>query len=331
MTITKLTDVLWTPLVTTTGISAASPALFIFDSTHYFALNNTQDQGGAVTLNMKRSADAGATWSDSLVDAQHMAIDAAGRLWAYTREAANTYKIYYSDDWGVNWTLSYTPPAGVKHSFFLACHPTNRNVIALWATDASSHPVFVTTADRGTSWTVTTPSGTRPDTFLDSVQYQYGFRVLQSGRYVVSGFFTTGPKGGVMTSDDSGVTWTARQTDAANSYLRYGLGGSVSGAKLATVVNAANSAYPWVSIDSGTTWAVLALSQSLQAFTGDATITVRAMVYDQTRDAMYVSTNNAGFTVVKLTPVSDSGVWSNLKFNIPTSAPVNSGMAVIPA
>jgi hypothetical protein len=54
------------------------------------------------------------------------------------------------------------------------------------------------------------------------------------------------------------------------------------------------------------------------------------MVYDAANDAMYLNTNNTSYPVVKLTPCTDAGVWSNMKFNIPSTALVSSGMAVIP-
>jgi hypothetical protein len=89
---------------------------------------------------------------------------------------------------------------------------------------------------------------------------------------------------------------------------------------------------PVVSLDSGTTWNVLAID-TYQTALGIATGGSRSAVYDPATDTLYVcitSGNDATHRVAKLTPVSDSGVWTNITLDIGTGSFGLDNLAVIP-
>lgn len=320
----------WTTLVDATGITTNNGQLFASDADNFAALNSRQDQGGANTLDMKVSHDGGATWAAGLAKANHVVKDAGGRWWAYTRESANSFKIYYSDDQGDTWTLSYT--SGANHnSFFLACHPTNQNIISMWGTDSGGNPMFFNTGDRGANWTTQTPAAPRPKSNQDGVQYQYGFQILQSGRYVVSGYFTAGPIHNIMYSDNGGATWATSSGAAtgASADLLISLGSSPGG-EVVTLENKTPGTKPLLSTDSAVSFTIPAVvTQDLETFTGNATITTKFMVYDYVTRFMYITTNDTAFPVVKLD--LNTGEWTNLKLDIGGTAMGNSSMTLVPA
>jgi hypothetical protein len=88
---------------------------------------------------------------------------------------------------------------------------------------------------------------------------------------------------------------------------------------------------PLISNDSATSFA-LAACDPHTTFTGDATSHSDSAVYDAGSDTLYVamSGTSSTYSVLKLTPVSDAGEWSNVTFNIATGSFADGNLSTVP-
>lgn len=321
---------------------AADPARpFCLTPTNWFitSVQTSSDDQVAYTK------DGGTTWT-MITDAEvtkaiWFARDAGGRVWALNYDANIGQSIYYSDDEGDTWTQSQAPTGVATHiPIAIFAHPTDQNRICVVTVNFASTAQNYITTDRGVTWTSIT-GGTRPKEGQSGVQYLYGFTWLQNGRMVAVGVLTTGVpfKWRVMYSDDDAATWTESATAlvnyASNGIYLVGHNHWIASSKL-VIAKQDKSAAPFVttflvSEDGGATWSEITPVQSLTAFISRPTDTIKDAVYDPTTDTMYVSLDaTSTFEIVKFSPVTAAGVWTNITYNLGGFAPYLGGLDLIP-
>ena len=118
---------------------------------------------------LHRSIDEGDTWSDvspggAAEFTTSFSLGADGRIWAITdeRQSQSTLnggpsRIYYSDDQGSNWTLSYSIPeiflTRFYHAYNIASDPNDANLIVVEGVETIGSDVRMwRTTDGGASW-----------------------------------------------------------------------------------------------------------------------------------------------------------------------------------
>lgn len=332
-TITKLSGTTWSSLVAVTGITDSDPRLFFLSSDVGFATNDSLsslDVAGTAS----RTADGGATWAANLVQGFGFVKSASGRYWAFSRKTAtfNQTEIWYSDDEGANWTLSTTIGDGTtqtRNGVRIACHPTNKNIIAVWGGFGTGF-ISVTT-NEGSSWT-TTVGGTVPENDQFTAPQTYHFTILSTGRFVQCGL-TAATTLRIYTSDDNGVSWTQRYTETLAGPPIFACLGA-SGTKVVAMrdVVGTGTGRPLISNDSGTTWAAASIN-TFQTDLGVAGAYTQGSTYDAVTDTLYVcitTGNDATHRMASLTPVSNSGVWANITYNIASGSYGTVNLSVIP-
>jgi len=298
-----------------------------------------------------RSTDAGKTWSAAAIgDEQmtapsdwffgfaHIARSASGRLWGVRRKGTNDtnpirLEIYFSDTNGATWTLSsvYTLAGNNRYPFRIACHPTNENIVAVWAFTQFGDSFFRVSTNASLGATATwVNNGSTPPIATGHVTQNDHFLILANGRFVIATGDNTSTK--VYTSDDRGVTWTLRLTfSVADHWL---ILAGASGAKVvayaahvAGIVGDHANEKAYVSTDSATTWAAVG---PVHPRTGTVDSTWAAK-YDGPSDTLVVANSvPTNFRVVKFTPVSSAGVWTDLTLDLPAGGIWGDGMALIP-
>jgi hypothetical protein len=334
----------WTTPVSVTGTTSAHPRLFCPTSSLWFTVNHdgTDDAWGWGVGS--RSKTAGATWAatpDPGVGSggiMHVAIDAAGRVWSivHTTHAIYTVtEVYYSDDDGDNWTLSYTYGNGssqAKRTWKIIPHPTNQQIIAIVGYDGVSQGFILYTLDRGASWGANSSTEINKNQAL--VDHYYDALLLPNGRILVSG--PTGGSGAakwrVKYSDNWGQTWaTAFSVDNGSGSMGT-LYRNAAGTTIGFLYDDVGLGAAWrlyLSTDSGATFPVQTLAVELETFVGDNTLTLNGRMASSF-DTIYLATDHT-VDICRLKPISADGVWTNLTDAYPHAAQGNRNLAVIPA
>lgn len=166
----------WTEI----GAPGATGAWYLreyFDSINvprlfYIAANGTHARPFRGTL--YRSQNEGDTWVDVTPPLGYcigISLGAGDRLWAITDDRENPAtliggpsRIYYSDNWGQTWTLSYTIPEvsiGTRGwpLYNITAHPTDYRKIVVEGVEMIAWGVRMwSTVDGGDSWSVSTPT-----------------------------------------------------------------------------------------------------------------------------------------------------------------------------
>lgn len=329
----------WTPLVSVAGatLTGESSRVRAFSSDLMFVSDVDAAANGA-GAGLYRSINGGATWAaTSLTQGVDICRAANGRLWAIERTAGpfNQIKIYRdSMDDGATWNLIATIGNGTSESregLFIVAHPLDTNIIAVWGpqTDGVAGGFLSHTTD-GTAASPTFSTNTSTAPSRRQSQGASCFAILPNGRWVIGTNITAGSTAwSIVTTDDKGATaWTTRYTSATGATNAH-LGIGVNGSKLVVLryLSGTGDAEPIVSTDSGTTWAALAGIQTWEDFTGGTAPNVFA--YDPLSDTIYVGDDNvSAFKVVRFSPVTTGGIWSDVSLNIPDNRLV--AMAVIP-
>lgn len=344
-TVTKLlsTAGTWSALVSVAGSTQAGSRVFPITDQLIFA---TDEPPGPNTVGggLFRSIDGGANWTPTSLTAGVAVCRAAdGRLWAIERTAGafNQVKIYRdAKNDGTSWTLIATIGDGTTQSregLTIVAHPLNGDIVAVWGpqTDGAAGGFLSHTVNGTSTGTPTFSTDTANAPARRQSQGAFFFTILSNGRWVLGTYNTGGSTAfHILTTDDKGATaWTTRYTSAIGAGNVH-LGCGVQGNKLVVMCYigpAGNGGLPLVSNDAGATWAVLAPTQTWEAFTGAAALP-EAAAYDPISDALYVANDNVStFKVVMFTPCTDAGVWSNVSRNIPDNQFMGQGsMAVIP-
>ena len=329
----------WTTPVSVTGVTAAQPRPFVFTADLMFVANEPNGSD-AVGGGLYRSTDGGATWALSLAAGVAVCRAANGWLWAIARTAGpfNQTMIHKSINDGASWTLDETLGTGSspdREGAFIAAHPTNQNIVAVWGGTETGGGGFLAVTVNAT---VTSPTWTTSSTSVQKfgqagINYA-GFAILANGRIVTAGFDSGGGLTYNVKTLDPPYTaaWATRYTNSGGGYTYRALG--AWGTKVMLVKGYSTPTPDETKIvysdDSATTFAELACD-TLETFTGDATTTnYYAMVYDGVRDRLALATNASGFEVVGLSPVSDEGQWTNLKDSLASTSMAAINLAVIP-
>lgn len=321
----------WSTPVAATGITLAHPGIFCTSEDDFFATNNDDNAdsiGGASAI----SHTGGATWAAGTAGVYGVAKSATGRLWRFRRDTATFTRtlIDYSDDAGDNWTNVITIGNGTsvaRRAIRIACHPTNPNIVAVWgSTGAGGGFTASATADPTSSGNWTTYTSSQPGEGQSGNNYTYQFAILANNRFVWAGASGASART-IQTSDNYGSSWTSRFSES-NSSLRY-LCCGVSGTKCVVMrdhITGSTGGIPLVSDDSGQTFAELGISsfRTALSLTGDAD----AAAYDPLSDTLYIFTDDG--KVCALTPVTTSGVWSEITDSIASGTHGHGNIAVIP-
>lgn len=282
-----------------------------------------------------RTKDGGATWDEpySVPAAgrvwQDIQRDAGGRLWGLTIETGNSdhMEIWYNDDPEGDgaWTESKDNDSSTsKFPVHIATHPTDQNIIAIWARTGALNRDFTiwSTQNRGATWASNTVANISTGTMVQSV----GFKMVSNtNRLVVTHFDLAAGDGEIITSDDLGASWDSRKVfsdvESASEIIN-GVAGIGSLGKLFVSIMFSPSGGVatneiWRSTDGGLTWSAIA-----NASLGNAPPQVAAShhydggpAYDPVDDALYLfgATDTGGVNgVVRLRPANATGTWQDL-------------------
>jgi len=352
---TRGLDGTWSSPLSVAGITSSHPRVYPLTDTLWFATNDNDSDSVAGTGAGARTKDGGNTWSATPAPPwgahggiKHLARDAGGRVWMTAHDwvsnsAYTQTRVFYSDNDGDNWTLSTTLGSGggvpVYAGWKLLPHPANQNIIAIigdaWGLNSpGDHAGFLAyTTNRGATWAI---NRTGLVSGQLGVAYVRDAAMLPTGRIVAVGQFGTGAPVpfSAQISDDYGVTF-ASPWGVTGIYTRtLGPFHSADGARVAFLYTPAINAAPqtidlMLSTDFGASFTAAPLAQSLRDFLGADPGNLVRFASSPGGDALY--TQGAGAKkVVKLSPVSAAGVWSDLTGNYPFTSEGHHGMSVIP-
>ncbi len=331
-----------TPVQLSASITDSDVNIFAITETNFFAVEReydatTPDQSGFGVGSY--SKDAGATWAATPGAASIGAggdggfvRDAGGRIWRFYQNAASDVASYveWSEDEGDTWTASHTITGAGEdlRAWKILAHPTNQNIIAVMVKvgGITTGHAIVSTQNRGSSWT-RNDAAVSPYVSAES----WHAVMLATGRIVFSTFTSTTLL--IRRTDNYGVSLTTAQTFTAATADHKCHGLWASGTNVAAVIedDGDQSGTPAVRIyfsnDSGTTWAALTLGEELYAFLGSALPTGPG--FAATPDGICLQTGRTK-RVVSLTPISSSGVWTDVTFNYPHAADGDMNMCAIP-
>lgn len=303
-----------------------------------------------------RTVDAGTTWDEPYaVPAvgrvwQDIQRDAGGRLWGLSIETGNSdhMEIWYNDDPEGDgaWTESKDNDAATsKFPVHIACHPTDQNIIAVWArTGALNRDLTIWyTTDRGANWS----SNTVADRSFGTMVQAVGFKMVATNNRLVLTHFrlSDSQEGEIITSDDYGATWDSRKVfstvESSAEYINGIAGVGQTGRLFVSIMYSpsAGVATPevWRSIDYGTSWSLIA-GASIDNAPPQATASHSyegGIAYDPITNSLYLFGDKDGTvnSVVRLSPADSTGSWEDLtdsigSYNVPFRSPYS--IAVIP-
>lgn len=298
-------------------------------------------------------------------------MDAGGRVWAlihHDEPSPNYYQasLYYSDNQGDSWNNSgfpKTPATLVSNKACwphrVICHPTDKNKIIIWANYANmrgfdtfsignNNGQFFYSADRGLTWS--TPPGETGTNELQGGQagagWAYHLIWAKNGRIWILGFLDgIAVDSEMYYTDDLGVTYVEPNVLASN-----GIGTPLLG--LFVSDGGGKVAHWWDSVSSGLTLDLyisnaagangsfsVSSAPRIESYEPSASAAyITSIVPDPIADAAYfiTSENLSSPTrkIVKFSPISDEGQWSDLTENFTTTTHLNSvngkAMALIP-
>jgi hypothetical protein len=187
------------------------------------------------------SSDGGATWTSRSVTPLSDVCYAQGRFLAVGAAAA-----LVTSENGTSYTAR--TPAGAYSDTFYCCVANGSVFVA-----AGENGEIQTSADGTTGWTHRTPAASFTGTW-------FGAAVTSSGRFVLVGFSSPDVIA-IQTSDNNGVTWTARTPSDLNG-AAYGVavGEPVTGEVIMIAVGLASGSGPSLimrSVDLGVTWSTI--------------------------------------------------------------------------
>jgi len=270
------------------------------NSTDYFNAKCVRTTNSGVSFATLSQAVAGAIWQD-------IAIDANGRWWGLTNTSAGRVRIYYSDDQGDNWTLSYDNTTAGQRPCKIVCHPSDPQRITALGGGSTPSTTFVTivTVDRGVTWNRNQASAI---TSADQ-GHEIDVLMLPNYRLVIVGVkqnSTTNRQ--IMTSDDNGQTWQFRYNASTDRLL--GPVGGVNGVKMFAVRVISGNDSILMSTDQGGTW--VALTPTVPA--AAATDLKGGIAYDEREDALYGLSQGGSSNekiVTRLSPALDQSFWND--------------------
>ena len=350
----RLIGEVWDTPIAIAGITSDDPRVYPITATLWFVTND-DDFADAWGWGVgARTKDGGDTWSatpDPGVGGggiKHIAADAGGRLWCIVHDSHATWrrtKIYYSDTDGDSWTLSTTHGSGASaeqsDGWRIVTHPTDQDTIAIigfqFGTTGPFYRGYVLiTKNRGASWSIKlTQDITRGQA---GVMQFYDAVMLSTGRIIAQGPFT--PVSPVIWytiyTDDDGDTWQQGILQQNSNYRTNGLYVSAGEGIIAYMFTDLNLTTIerhklYISTNQGESFSVVNLSQELQDFVGLGVdlFTVLRFIPSTVHEAMYIATDK-DVEIVKLTPISSSGVWTDLTDAYPHTTQGSDNLGILP-
>ncbi len=340
-TISRYINGTWDAPKSLLGITANHPRIIPITDQLWFATN---DDDGNELVGMSaglRTKDGGETWEATPEPAwiagsgaKHFAADAGGRLWMISH-GTTTYtqtQIWYSEDKGNTWTLNETLGNGlgganydIYQGWKLLPHPTNQNIIAVighnprYSGLGGDTGFMAHTLDRGeTSWTVYHKDEYRSG--QSSVTYTRDAAMLPTGRIVAVGQLGYVYPHWANYTDDYGANVVGVWSDLASEARTVGPFVSSDGTRVAFLYSPNLQGNPttlMLSTDSGESY----VATTLPAFLGGNPGNLSRFAYSSINDAIYLAhgAGGSGVKVVKLSPVTEEGVWTDLTDAYPHS------------
>ncbi len=343
------------------GIISTNPRVYPVAKKTWFVTNDNDASSAWGWGVGRRTKDGGQTW-DTPADPGvggggviHYALDAGGRLWALWHDSSDAYtrtRLSYSDDGGDSWSTpvfsmgSGTWPQQVR-GWKVLTHPNNPNTIAIIGFADSyfgglnnRNGWIAYSLDRGTTWTITgTPTIREGQPLL---RWAYDAVMLPSNRIVFQGPLESGSPVRWRTrfTDDFGQTVTTSWS-MNNSQARInGLFWKDNRVAFFHTININSNPIQHrlvLSTDGGSTFTQVSLGQELEAWTGVNFQLTRFAALPEV-DAIYLGTYDGDEIyppvstkrVVRLSPVSTSGTWTDLTANHPHNTFGNDNLGVVP-
>jgi hypothetical protein len=343
----------WAEVSLPANIDGPRPQIYPITSTNWVVCDSDGYTDTTTTANKASyTNDGGATWADAAIGDEAGGADpkrgltritkgASGRIWGARVAGDDTTDpirchVYYSDNLGVTWTLDTTLAVGGQRRYplRLIAHPTDSNIVALLISNADASNKLIThIRASGGSWSTNQVAST-PTADPSNAIIGKGAAMLSTGRIIFTlneAPFGT-PDTFCYTSDDSGATYTLRQTIANTDHF-----GILAGASLTKIVlfrpnvNALTAdSYAYVSLDSGLSYTATGTALPAPTATGSDW----SAKYDAATDTLYVVNGNdaAGAQrVYSFTPVSSAGAWTDITYNLASGGSAWDSLGVVPA
>ncbi len=315
-----------------------------------------QDTGQAV-----RTKDGGSAWNELFADAdtnrlwQDFAMTSDGVLWGLTLEGPEGGGVYNhmeiwkaTDGVGDSWAESKDDSTANQHINTLIAHPRDpKRIAALGSADTGAYrkPKLWFSIDGGDSWN----SNELGANLFPAGAYMRSAAIVQltSNRFVMFNRSSLTAEAW-YTSDDNGASWDKRTeitglTGGVDRILS--IVGEAGGARLYSVfidVSASPSVSKiYESKDGGESWADIGNNVPIPS---SSDIGRGGIAYDPIEKALYAFGMGSGRTtnprhIMKLFPISSTGVWTDVSDTIVPTTSENSysisgyishGIAVIP-
>lgn len=350
----------WTTVALPAEVTHERPRPICLTESLWFILNvggfpspTSKTAGSECNRQMARSQNGGATWDLISLGDETCTTDRAesgdefnhfsrivraedGRLWAARKKGTTTAhpvrtEVFYSDDDGNTWTLSTTLSVASRAHFPIAllAHPTNANIIVLISariTSDDDRVVVHYTLNRGGIWATNAPTVASGNNFTHTENGQSSRHLLlPNGRLVIANRFDAAAHMTIHTSDDYGLTWTLRYTDAEvdeDNMLLFGQlqwlddGAHLVGLRVPVSSGVTGSFAVMESTDGGIVWTVRAVPDpSNPVFDNDWDA-----VYDPVNDVIIAQNDRdaAADRVQRLANAANGGsTWADLTGALP--------------